>query len=234
MIHGPNIPGSYAILFFTASDFTSVTSRIHNWVLFLLWLHLSILSGIIFPLFSRSILGTYWPGDHLSVAYRFAFSYCSWDSQGKNTKVVCHTNRISQPQKRMKFCHLQQHGWIWKLLSCVRLFATPWTIQSLEFPGQNTGVGSLSLLHGIFLTQGLNPSLPHCRQILYQLSYKGSPRTLESVAYSLSSRSSRPRNRTGSPVLPDSFTKLGGIMLSEISQRRGRQIVNDITYICRI
>ena len=196
------------------------------------------ISPFFLELFFHSSPVVYWAptdlGVHLSVSYLFAFSYCSWDSQGKNTKVVCHTNRISQPQKRMKFCHLQQHGWIWKLLSCVRLFATPWTIQSLEFPGQNTGVGSLSLLHGIFLTQGLNPSLPHCRQILYQLSYKGSPRTLESVAYSLSSRSSRPRNRTGSPVLPDSFTKLGGIMLSEISQRRGRQIVNDITYICRI
>ena len=35
--------------------------------------------------------------------------------------------------------------------------------------GQNTGVGSLSLLQGIFTTQRLNPGLPHCRQILYQL-----------------------------------------------------------------
>ena len=41
-------------------------------------------------------------------------------------------------------------------------------------PGQNTGVGSLSLLQGIFPTQGSNPGLPHCRWILYQLSYQGS------------------------------------------------------------
>ena len=40
---------------------------------------------------------------------------------------------------------------------------------------KNTGVGSLSLLQGIFLTQKLNQSLLHCRQILYQLSYQGSP-----------------------------------------------------------
>ena len=40
--------------------------------------------------------------------------------------------------------------------------------------GQITGVGSLSLLQGIFLIQGLNPGLLHCRQILYQLSRKGS------------------------------------------------------------
>ena len=48
---------------------------------------------------------------------------------------------------------------------------SPW-----NSPGQNTGVGSLSLLQGIFLAQGLNPGLPHCRWILYELSHKGSPR----------------------------------------------------------
>ena len=45
----------------------------------------------------------------------------------------------------------------------------------LYSPGQNTGVDSLSLLQGIFPTQGLNPGLPHCRWICYQLSHKGSP-----------------------------------------------------------
>ena len=65
LIHGPNIPGSYAILLFTASDFTSITSHIHNWVVFLLWLRLFILSGVISPLISSSILGTYRPGDFL-------------------------------------------------------------------------------------------------------------------------------------------------------------------------
>ena len=46
-----------------------------------------------------------------------------------------------------------------------------------EPPGKpkNTGVGSLSLLQGVFLTQESNPGLLHCRQILYQLSCKGSP-----------------------------------------------------------
>ena len=103
----------------------------------------------------------------------------------------------------------------WKSLSCVWLFATPWTIQSMEFsrpeywsgkpfpsPGdlpnpaikprspalqvdslpaepqgkpKNTGVGSLSLLQRIFPTQELSRGLLHCRWILYQLSYQGSP-----------------------------------------------------------
>ena len=68
---------------------------------------------------------------------------------------------------------------------------SPW-----NSPGQNTGVGSLSLLQGIFPTQGSNPGLPHCRQMLYQLSHQGSPRILEWVACPFSSRSSRCRNWT--------------------------------------
>ena len=51
---------------------------------------------------------------------------------------------------------------------------TPRTIQSMEFSSQNTGMGSLSLLQGIFPTQGLNPGIPHCRWILYQLRHQGS------------------------------------------------------------
>ena len=46
----------------------------------------------------------------------------------------------------------------------------PW-----DSSGKNTGVGCHSLLQGISLTQGLNSSLPHCRQILYHLSHQGSP-----------------------------------------------------------
>ena len=65
--------------------------------------------------------------------------------------------------------------------------------------GAHTGVGSHSLLHGIFPTQGSNPGLPHFAQILYQLSHKGSPRILEWVAYPFFSGSSWPRNRTQEP-----------------------------------
>ena len=93
LIYEPNIPGSYAVLLFTASDFTSNTSPIHIWVLFLLWLRLFILSGVISPLISSSILGTYQRGEFIFQCpiYLFAFSYCSWGSQGKNTEVVCYT-----------------------------------------------------------------------------------------------------------------------------------------------
>ena len=44
-----------------------------------------------------------------------------------------------------------------------------------DFPDKNTGVGCQALLQGIFPTQGSNPGLPHCRQILYCLSHQGSP-----------------------------------------------------------
>ena len=47
---------------------------------------------------------------------------------------------------------------------------SPW-----NSPDQNTGVGSLSLLQGVFPTQGWNPGLPCGRRILYQLSHQGSP-----------------------------------------------------------
>ena len=60
-----------------------------------------------------------------------------------------------------------------KSLSRVRLcdpMESPW-----NSPGQNIGVKSLSLLQGIFLTQGPSPGLPHRGQILYQLNHKGSP-----------------------------------------------------------
>ena len=58
---------------------------------------------------------------------------------------------------------------------------SPW-----NYPGQNAVAGSLSLLQGIFPTQGSNPALPHYRQILSQLSHQGSPRILEWVAISFS------------------------------------------------
>ena len=59
---------------------------------------------------------------------------------------------------------LRPHG-----LQPTRLLC-PW-----DFPGKDTEVGCHFLLQGIFPTQGSNPGLLHCRQILYLLSYKGSP-----------------------------------------------------------
>ena len=67
---------------------------------------------------------------------------------------------------------------------------SPW-----NSPGQNTGLGSLSLLQGIFLTQGLNSGLPHCRDSLPAVP-QGKPRNTGESSLSLSRGSSRPRNWT--------------------------------------
>ena len=84
---------------------------------------------------------------------------------------------------------------------------SPW-----NSPGQNAGVGSLSLLQGIFPTQGSNPGLSHCIQILYHLSHKGSPRILEWVTYPSPADLPDPGIELGSPVLQaDSLpTELSG------------------------
>ena len=84
---------------------------------------------------------------------------------------------------------------------------SPW-----NSPGQNTGLGSLSLLQGIFPTQGLDQGLLHCRRILYHLNHKGSPRILEWVAYPSPGDLPNPGIEPGSPALQvDSLpTELSG------------------------
>ena len=70
------------------------------------------------------------------------------------------------------------------LLSCVRIFATPWTVAyqvppSMGFSRQEW-VGCHFLLQEIFPTQGSNPGLLHCRQMLYHLSHRGRLRSNQS------------------------------------------------------
>ena len=144
-----------------------------------------------------------------------------------------------------------------KSLSYVLLFATLWTIQSMEFsrprywsrwpflspgdlpnpgieprspalqvdslpaepPGKpkNTRVGSLSLLRQVFLTQELNWGLQHCRQSLYQLCHKRSPRILEWVTYLFPSGSPRPRNWTRVSCIAGGFFTNGAIKEAKIT-----------------
>ena len=60
-------------------------------------------------------------------------------------------------------------------LSRVRLFATPWTVVYQAPPSVLGIFQARILLQEIFPTQGLNPGLPHYRQMLYRLSHQGSP-----------------------------------------------------------
>ena len=89
-------------------------------------------------------------------------------------------------------------AWKWmnvKVVSCVQLFATH-GLQSMEFSRPECWSGSLSLLQGIFPTQGSNPGLLHSRWILYQMNYKGSSRVQEWVACPFFRGYSWPRNQT--------------------------------------
>ena len=67
-----------------------------------------------------------------------------------------------------------------KSLSHLKLFATPWTVAyqappSMGFSRQEYWSGLHFLQQGIFLSQGSNPGLLHCRQMLYRLSHQESP-----------------------------------------------------------
>ena len=92
---------------------------------------------------------------------------------------------INQTVAKLKIRIISQISWEYtacaQSLSHVQLFATPWTACSPpgssvhgDSPGKNTGVGCHAPLQGIFPTQGSNPGLPHCWQILYHLSHQGS------------------------------------------------------------
>ena len=79
----------------------------------------------------------------------------------------------------------QNFNWLWCLKwseSCSVMSNSLWS-HGLYSPwnssSQNTGVGSYSLLQGIFPTQGSNPGLWHCRWILYQLSHYGDPKLIK-------------------------------------------------------
>ena len=119
-------------------------------------------------------------------------------NRAKYVKTFLTSYSAESPVKKVKVtghASLQPHG-----------LHSPW-----NSPGQNAGMGSLSLLQGIFPTQGLNPGLPHCRQILHQLSYQASPRILEWVAYPFHSRSSWPWNGTGVSSIASGFFTNGAI-----------------------
>ena len=88
-------------------DLSSITSHTQNWVLFVLWLYHFILSGVISPLFSSSILGTYQPGEFsvLSFCLFILFLGDSWTLMGKSGSVSCGvTDPFSWVLVHTKFC----------------------------------------------------------------------------------------------------------------------------------
>ena len=98
----------------------------------------------------------------------------------KTTKNKCQENRDTfytvGGNEKQDSLHTEQyesesHSVMAYSLGPQQLGRIPW-----NSPGLNTGVGSLSLLQGIFPTQGWNPGLPHCRQILLPGQPQGKPK----------------------------------------------------------
>ena len=91
LVHGPNIPGSYAILLFTYQTLLPwpVTSTTQCCFCF------GSIPSFFLELFIHWSPVAYWTptdlGVHLSVSYLLAYLYCSWGSQGKNIEMVCHS-----------------------------------------------------------------------------------------------------------------------------------------------
>ena len=73
LIHGPNIPDSYAILFFTASDFMSITSHIHSWIH---CFHYGLASSFFLELFLHSCPVAYWAPTDLKSYSLSILSFC--------------------------------------------------------------------------------------------------------------------------------------------------------------
>ena len=112
-----------------------------------------------------------------------------------------------------------KNWWFWTVV-LQKTLESPWLYSHGLLPGQNTGMGRLSLLQEIFATQGSNRGLPHYRRILYQLNPRGSPRILEWVlnteADPFSSRSSWPRNQTRVSCITGGFFTNWAIMGSSL------------------
>ena len=145
---------------------------------------------------------------HLTYDIRFGFKFlfCIWIFNCYSTILITRLYQPLSTKLSLHFCRkLIVYMWS-EIYSVVSDSLRPHGRYSTwNSPGQNTGMGSFSLLQGIFPIQRLNPGLPHCRQILHQLSHKESPRILEWVAYPFSSRSSWTRSRTRVSCIADGF-----------------------------
>ena len=98
------------------------------------------------------------------------YHICSWRLFSGIVTFI--KNKIKHLSKKVTVCFCSFWSEICSVVSnslWPHELYSPW-----HSPGQNTEVGSLSLLQGIFPTQGSNPGLLHCRWVLYQLSHKGS------------------------------------------------------------
>ena len=159
------------------------------------WLLLQAFRDNLFPcLFSLQALPTFlgsWPLFHhssLLLPWSWLLPWL-WPSCLPLGRVfpskTCHP--VSGRRRPSSVESLELHWEVWSE-SCSVMSDSLWPLglcSPWNSPGQNTGGGSLSLFQGIFPTQGLNPGLPYCRWILFQLSHKGQGKPQGSVGKDL-------------------------------------------------
>ena len=147
---------------------------------------------------------------YMETRQRSRFMVLCWNHSLRLTHVSLRTNCSLQ----LNFLTFPYHESESESTSC-SVVSDSFQLHGLDSPwnppGQNPGVGSLSLLQGIFPTQGSNPGLPHCRRILYHMSHQETPWILEWVAYPFSRGSSWPRNQTRVSCIAGGFFTNWGI-----------------------
>ena len=150
----------------------------------------------------------------LCVTGKIVWCFTSFSPIEKRRKILitpCQTQKKDNAAERLASLqeirkkNVYRRKWKWKFLSRVNSLRPHGLYSPWNSPAQNTGMGSLSLLQGIFPTHGSNPGLPHCGWILYHLSHKGSPRILGWVPIPFSRGSSQPRKLTGVPYITGGF-----------------------------
>ena len=144
----------------------------------------------------------------LSSLFWLAGSLCLLPTSTATAPPPPHTHAHTQIQNLNRNSQ-HRNGVLCLVVHRVWLFVTPWSTPGSsvhgDTPRKNTGVSFHAFLQGIFPTQGSNPSLPHCKRILYHLSHQGSPRKLEWVAYPFSWESSRHMNWARVPCIAGRF-----------------------------
>ena len=101
---------------------------------------------------------------HKHIAFLIRYGYTS---ANKHHAVAISTALVIQKLSAQDTFLCESHSVIWLFVTLWTVSLPGWLLCPWKSPCKNTGVGSHSLLQGIFSTQGLNPDLLHCRQIVF-------------------------------------------------------------------
>ena len=141
-------------------------------------------------------LNSFWPSiwlEQWTITFRVKFHTIRFLTK----KIIHSSNNFPQFFGLLNICGYLAQYWKWKSLSCVQLFATPWTRQSMAFSRPEYWSGWPFPSPGDLPNPGIKPRSPTLQGDSLPAEPQGSPGILEWVAYPFSSGSSWPRNRTG-------------------------------------